>query len=183
METRFLINEFAIKQKIPWIYAGVHGTVGMIMAVIPKITPCFKCISENIINKKLSYDAANASLIFRYILLGGGGSVFGHLGKPCLRTQTWTVSKIKKLIKRPKLEPYPTRTSNFFNQHISILQTMELSEPELFIIYSIKSLEFKFKSTPGNLSPKGLCSDGSIILQTSLYLSSALKFEVKFQLK
>ena len=54
LETRFLINELAVKKKIPWIYAGVHGTVGMIMAVIPKITPCFKCISENIMNKKLS---------------------------------------------------------------------------------------------------------------------------------
>ena len=52
LETRFLINEFAVKKKIPWIYAGIHSTVGMIMGIIPKKTPCLKCISQNIINRK-----------------------------------------------------------------------------------------------------------------------------------
>jgi adenylyltransferase/sulfurtransferase len=54
LEIRFLINELAIKKRIPWIYAGVHGTMGMIMAIIPKISPCFKCLSQNIVHKKLS---------------------------------------------------------------------------------------------------------------------------------
>jgi len=52
LETRFLINEFAVKKKFPWIYAGVHSTVGMIMGIIPKKTPCLKCISQSIINRK-----------------------------------------------------------------------------------------------------------------------------------
>ena len=52
LETRFLINEFAVKNKIPWIYAGVHSTVGMVMGIIPKKTPCLKCISQSITNKK-----------------------------------------------------------------------------------------------------------------------------------
>jgi len=52
LETRFLINEFAVKKKFPWIYAGVHSTVGMIMGIVPKQTPCLKCISQNIVDKK-----------------------------------------------------------------------------------------------------------------------------------
>jgi adenylyltransferase/sulfurtransferase len=52
LETRFLINEFAVKKKIPWIYAGVNSTVGMIMGIIPKQTPCLKCISQNVTNRK-----------------------------------------------------------------------------------------------------------------------------------
>ncbi|UCF11611.1 MAG: HesA/MoeB/ThiF family protein [Thermoplasmatales archaeon] len=50
METRFLINEVAVKSNIPWIYAGVHGTVGMVMGIIPRQTPCLKCISQSIVD-------------------------------------------------------------------------------------------------------------------------------------
>ena len=46
MKTRFLINEVAIKNNIPWIYAGVYSTVGMTMGILPKKTPCLKCISK-----------------------------------------------------------------------------------------------------------------------------------------
>ena len=52
MQTRFLINEISIKNKKPWVYAGVYSTVGMIMGIIPKKTPCLRCISQNIIEKK-----------------------------------------------------------------------------------------------------------------------------------
>ena len=33
MQTRFLINDVSIKNDIPWIYAGVYSTVGMIMGI------------------------------------------------------------------------------------------------------------------------------------------------------
>ncbi|MCK4415991.1 MAG: HesA/MoeB/ThiF family protein [Thermoplasmatales archaeon] len=52
MGTRFLINEVAVKSNIPWIYAGVHTTVGMVMGIIPRQTPCLKCISHSIANNK-----------------------------------------------------------------------------------------------------------------------------------
>lgn len=52
METRFLINEVAVKSNIPWIYAGVHTTVGMVMGIIPGQTPCLKCISHSIVDNK-----------------------------------------------------------------------------------------------------------------------------------
>ncbi|MCX6662005.1 MAG: HesA/MoeB/ThiF family protein [Euryarchaeota archaeon] len=42
---RLLINERAIKHKIPWVYAGVFETVGMVMAILPKKTACFHCIT------------------------------------------------------------------------------------------------------------------------------------------
>ena len=51
METRFLINDVSVKNDIPWIYTGVHSTVGMIMGIIPKQTPCLKCISQSIPEK------------------------------------------------------------------------------------------------------------------------------------
>ncbi|MGB9635704.1 MAG: HesA/MoeB/ThiF family protein [Thermoplasmata archaeon] len=41
--TRFLINDFCVKYKIPWIYAGVLGTSGMSYNILPG-APCFRCI-------------------------------------------------------------------------------------------------------------------------------------------
>jgi adenylyltransferase/sulfurtransferase len=54
MKTRFLINEIAIKNNIPWIYAGVHTTIGMVMGIISKQTPCLVCISHSIEENKIS---------------------------------------------------------------------------------------------------------------------------------
>ena len=51
METRFLINEVAVKHGIPWVYAGVNETVGMVMGISPKKTPCLKCLSPKIPEK------------------------------------------------------------------------------------------------------------------------------------
>lgn len=44
IQTRFLINDFAVKHSIPWIYSGVIGTGGMEMAIIPGVTPCQRCL-------------------------------------------------------------------------------------------------------------------------------------------
>ena len=44
METRFLINDYSIKNEIPWIYAAVLGVNAMSMNIVPQKTPCFRCI-------------------------------------------------------------------------------------------------------------------------------------------
>ena len=43
-ETRFLINEAAVKAGKPWIYGGVLGTDGMAMAILPGHGPCLRCL-------------------------------------------------------------------------------------------------------------------------------------------
>lgn len=44
MRTRYLINDVAVMQGIPYFYGGVVGATGMAMPVIPKKGPCFKCL-------------------------------------------------------------------------------------------------------------------------------------------
>src|SRR4030042_1329758 len=44
LETRFLINDVALKQKIPWVYGGAVASNGMTMTVIPGKTPCLSCV-------------------------------------------------------------------------------------------------------------------------------------------
>ena len=46
MKTRFLINDVAVQQTIPWVYAGLDTTTGMSMGIIPRKTPCLQCISH-----------------------------------------------------------------------------------------------------------------------------------------
>ncbi len=41
--SKFLINDFARKNNIPWIYASVIGAKGMTMNITDK-TPCFSCV-------------------------------------------------------------------------------------------------------------------------------------------
>jgi len=45
VETRFLINDVALKHKIPWVYGGAIASQGMTMTIIPGESPCFRCIS------------------------------------------------------------------------------------------------------------------------------------------
>ncbi|MFQ5685725.1 MAG: ThiF family adenylyltransferase [Candidatus Scalindua sp.] len=45
-ETRFLINDFCIKNNIPWIYGACIGSKGLTMNIIPPTTPCLRCVFE-----------------------------------------------------------------------------------------------------------------------------------------
>ena len=43
-ETRYLINDFAIKHDIPWIYGAAVGSYGIKMPVLPRKTCCLLCM-------------------------------------------------------------------------------------------------------------------------------------------
>jgi adenylyltransferase/sulfurtransferase len=45
-ETRYLINDAAVKLDKPWIYGGVIGSEGQTMTIIPGKTPCLRCLIE-----------------------------------------------------------------------------------------------------------------------------------------
>jgi adenylyltransferase/sulfurtransferase len=45
-ETRYLINDAAVKLGKPWIYGGVIGSEGQTMTIIPGQTPCLRCLIE-----------------------------------------------------------------------------------------------------------------------------------------
>lgn len=46
-ETRFLINDLAVKSGRPWVYGAVIGATGLVMPVIPGQTPCLRCVFES----------------------------------------------------------------------------------------------------------------------------------------
>ncbi|MCP3916550.1 MAG: thiazole biosynthesis adenylyltransferase ThiF [bacterium] len=44
LSTRYLVNDWCVKHGVPWVYAGVVGGGGLIMAVRPGTGPCLRCI-------------------------------------------------------------------------------------------------------------------------------------------
>ena len=47
-ETRFLINDAAVKHRIPWVYGAAVGSYGVSMTVLPQETPCLRCVLEKL---------------------------------------------------------------------------------------------------------------------------------------
>jgi molybdopterin-synthase adenylyltransferase len=45
-ETRFLINDAAVKLRIPWVYGACIAAEGMVLPILPGTTPCLRCIWE-----------------------------------------------------------------------------------------------------------------------------------------
>ncbi len=43
-ETRYLINDYAVRERVPWIYAAAVGSYGVTMNVLPGETACLACV-------------------------------------------------------------------------------------------------------------------------------------------
>lgn len=46
--TRLYMNDLAQKHRIPWIYGGATGSVGMTYTIVPSVTPCLSCMLKTI---------------------------------------------------------------------------------------------------------------------------------------
>lgn len=44
VETRYLLNDVAVKYRVPWVYGACVGTEGRVMMVRPEETACLRCI-------------------------------------------------------------------------------------------------------------------------------------------
>jgi molybdopterin-synthase adenylyltransferase len=43
-ETRYLINDFAVSRRIPWVYGAAVASYGITMPVVPGRTACLRCV-------------------------------------------------------------------------------------------------------------------------------------------
>ena len=43
-ETRYLLNDFALQQNLPWIYCAAVGSYGLTMNILPGETACLACL-------------------------------------------------------------------------------------------------------------------------------------------
>jgi molybdopterin-synthase adenylyltransferase len=83
-ETRYLVNDYAVKNGVPWIYAAAVGSYGITMNVLPGTTACLACIfpdmprgmvetceTSGILNTAVNLVASIAATEAMKLLIGG----------------------------------------------------------------------------------------------------------------
>lgn len=89
-ETRFLLNDAAVREGRPWVYGGVLGSDGTVMAVRPGLGPCLRCIlpeppdsghlptceTQGVLNTAVAWVAALQVTEALKLLVGDGSAGF-----------------------------------------------------------------------------------------------------------
>jgi adenylyltransferase/sulfurtransferase len=44
LETRYLLNDFCVERGLPWVYAGVVGSAGLVLPILPARSACLACV-------------------------------------------------------------------------------------------------------------------------------------------
>ena len=62
-ETRYLLNDLAVKTARPWVYGAVIGTGGLCMPILPNETACLRCVFEHAPPPELSPTCDTAGVL------------------------------------------------------------------------------------------------------------------------
>ncbi|HWO31419.1 MAG TPA: ThiF family adenylyltransferase, partial [Candidatus Acidoferrum sp.] len=100
-ETRYLLNDYAVKNSLPWIYAAAVGSYGVTLNVLPHKTACLSCIfpdsprgmvetceTSGILNSAVNLVASIAATEAMKLLIGGEAA--GRLRKTLWSFDVWT---------------------------------------------------------------------------------------------
>jgi molybdopterin/thiamine biosynthesis adenylyltransferase len=98
-ETRYLINDFAVKNSLPWIYTAAVGSYGVTLNVLPGRTACLACIfphppqgtfetceTAGILNSAVNLAASIAATEALKLLVGAED----HLRRTLLSFDVWS---------------------------------------------------------------------------------------------
>lgn len=179
-ETRFLVNDFCLKKKLPWIYGGVVGTEGLTYVVLPGQGPCLRCLFEEapqpgefqtcdtagILAPAAHLIASLQAAEALKILTSGSESTDRHL---------WKIDIWKK-------EFRPIEVSNFVNQPCSgcergefpylnldrISRTVTLCGRNAVQIFKSERQEIDFHRLAGRLSLVGEVAYNDYLLKASI---------------
>ena len=44
LATRYLLNDYCVESETPWVYGGVVGSGGLVLAILPGRGPCLRCL-------------------------------------------------------------------------------------------------------------------------------------------
>lgn len=44
LETRYLLNDVAVKRRVPWVHGACLAAEGRVLPILPGETPCFRCL-------------------------------------------------------------------------------------------------------------------------------------------
>lgn len=111
-ETRYLVNDFAVKRSLPWIYTAAVGSYGVTLNVLPGQTACLACIfpdsprgavetceTSGVLNSAVNLAASIAATEALKLLVGAKDS----LRKTLLSFDVWRNERAEVAADRPRL--------------------------------------------------------------------------------
>jgi molybdopterin-synthase adenylyltransferase len=74
-DVRYLINDFSVRHRIPWIYGACVGSHGLTFPILPGEGPCLRCVFENKPPAGASVSCDTAGVIGPIVVLIAGMQV------------------------------------------------------------------------------------------------------------
>jgi molybdopterin/thiamine biosynthesis adenylyltransferase len=112
-ETRYLINDYAVKHSIPWIYSAAVGSYAVTLNVLPGQTACLACIfpdspqgmietceSSGILNSAVNLVASITATEATKLIVQGAES--SHLRRTLLSFDVWTNEHAEIAASKPR---------------------------------------------------------------------------------
>jgi molybdopterin-synthase adenylyltransferase len=110
-ETRYLLNDFAVKNSLPWIYTAAVGSYGVTLNILPGQTACLACIfpgppqgaletceTAGILNSAVSLAASIAATEALKFLVGATE----HLRRTLLSFDVWENGRAEITAHKPR---------------------------------------------------------------------------------
>ncbi len=110
-ETRYLVNDYAMKNRAPWIYTAAVGSYAVTMNILPGETPCLACIfpdsprgtvetceTAGILNSAVNLVASIAATEALKFLVGAGSK----MRRTLLSFDLWTNERAELAAIRPR---------------------------------------------------------------------------------
>jgi molybdopterin/thiamine biosynthesis adenylyltransferase len=112
-ETRYLLNDFAVKTSLPWIYTAAVGSYGVTLNVLPGKTACLTCIfpemprgvietceTAGILNSAVNLAASIAATEATKLLIGADD----RLRRTLFSIDVWTNQRAEVSADQPRLD-------------------------------------------------------------------------------
>jgi molybdopterin-synthase adenylyltransferase len=110
-ETRYLVNDYAVKNAVPWIYAAAVGSYGVTLNVLPGQTACLACVfpdppqgafetceTAGILNSTVNLVASNEATEALKYLVGAADK----LRRTLLSFDVWTNERAEVAASHPR---------------------------------------------------------------------------------
>jgi molybdopterin-synthase adenylyltransferase len=110
-ETRYLLNDFAVKHSMPWIYTAAVGSYGVTLNVLPNQTACLTCIfpdppngvvetceTAGILNSAVNLAASIAATEAMKLLIGA----HDHVRRTLLSFDVWSNQRAEVSADKPR---------------------------------------------------------------------------------
>lgn len=112
-ETRYLVNDYAVKASLPWVYAAAVGSYGATLNVLPGKTACLACIfpdtprgmvetceTSGILNTAVNMVASVAATEAMKLLVGG--DALGRLRQTLWSFDVWNNEQAEIAAGKPR---------------------------------------------------------------------------------